>query len=326
MIVMVRGFLYWGKIMRNMKVIAIYPGRFQPMGQHHKMTYEWMVATFGRDNSFIVTSDKVSSPNSPLNYEEKKAVAIAHGVPNDKFVLTKSPYQPKELFQKLQAERGIFAQDVVVVFVVGKKDMSENPRFTIGFKKSGGPTYYQDYENSEVHAPADQHGYLLVAPHINFTLPGDVESSGTNLRHLLSIADPEVFERAMGFYDQALDSAFKEKFVQAILEAKERGELVLGTSDYSEYIDELIQDIMHVKKSLRSRKNRGSRKESSRLQGAVDSLRFIGKKNERQLNANSLDENVVNFVASNNKVKIKNKQKESLTRDEIKSYFDRLKR
>ena len=38
------------------RIIAVYPGRFQPMGRHHKATYDWMVSNFGPENSFIVNT------------------------------------------------------------------------------------------------------------------------------------------------------------------------------------------------------------------------------------------------------------------------------
>ena len=55
------------------RIIAVYPGRFQPMGRHHKATYDWMVGSFGAENSFIVTSDKVVLPDSPFGFEEKSS-------------------------------------------------------------------------------------------------------------------------------------------------------------------------------------------------------------------------------------------------------------
>ena len=82
-------------------VIAVYPGRFQPMGLHHKLTYDWMVSTFGYDNSFITTSSKVEAIKSPLNYDEKLIVAQYHGLTPDKFILCRSPYQPKELIENM---------------------------------------------------------------------------------------------------------------------------------------------------------------------------------------------------------------------------------
>jgi len=55
------------------KVIAVYPGRFQPMGRHHAATFKWLQDKFGKENTYIVTSDKVEMPKSPLNFQEKKA-------------------------------------------------------------------------------------------------------------------------------------------------------------------------------------------------------------------------------------------------------------
>ena len=77
----------------------------------------------------------------------------------------------------------------------------------------------------------------------------------------------------MGFYDERLDAMFKAKFTQgvsidALLEeatkAKVRTPLEMGTNEYNNYIDNLISDIKHVKKSLnsRTRKNERYRKES----------------------------------------------------------------
>ena len=53
-------------------IIVIYPGRFQPMGQHHAATYKKLAAKFGQSNTYIATSDKVKLPKSPLNFKEKR--------------------------------------------------------------------------------------------------------------------------------------------------------------------------------------------------------------------------------------------------------------
>ena len=63
------------------KIIAVYPGRFQPMGRHHKATYDWMVKSFGAANSFIITSDKVCLPDSPFCFDEKARIARAYNIP-----------------------------------------------------------------------------------------------------------------------------------------------------------------------------------------------------------------------------------------------------
>ena len=217
-------------IVNEMPVVAFYVGRFQPMGKHHKMTYDWATNTFGADNVFIVSSDKVDPPKSPLNFLEKQMVATAHGVPSDKFVNERVPYAAatwKNLPQILSS-RGITPDNAVYVYIVGAKDMAEDPRFRVGMKKptkrnpNPGLTYFQMFDETAPLAPGSQHGYLAVAPHMEFALPDGNESSGTNLRAFLANSSPEEFQAAMGFYDQELDALFKSKFVTGISEGQLR--------------------------------------------------------------------------------------------------------
>ena len=56
----------------NKRTIAIYPGRFQPMGRHHYETYKKIAEEYGINDTFIATSDKVKLPKSPLNFSEKE--------------------------------------------------------------------------------------------------------------------------------------------------------------------------------------------------------------------------------------------------------------
>jgi phosphopantetheine adenylyltransferase len=179
------------------KVIAVYPGRFQPMGQHHAKTFEWLQNKFGASNVFIVTSDKVG-PDSPFNFEEKKKIINAHGITN--VVQTRSPYIPKEVLENYDPNT------TAVVFLVGSKDMQENPRFRVGFKKDGSPSYYQHYEEGKNLQSFDNHGYLLVAPHVSLDVPGYGEMSGTQIRNALrdltELSEEEQsqkFKQIMGF-------------------------------------------------------------------------------------------------------------------------------
>ena len=307
-------------------IIAIYPGRFQPMGQHHRLTFEWMQKTFGADNSFIATSSKVAMPKSPLNFDEKLLVMGAHGISANYVIECRSPYQPAEVYQHLLQTRGMDMTSFSVVFIVGQKDMSENPRFKVGYTKKGRPTYYQDFASNKNNLQsADISGYLAVAPHVEFSLPNGQESSGTNLRSFLKSADPSGFEQAMGFYDERIDSLFKFKFESApdqldvmlktLREMKQRNDLVLGTNDYDSYINELIDDIKHVKRSLRARtkSNKHYRKESARLQNAIESLRYLSRRNQRvMLDSNTIKEGI-------------NKSNDKLSRDEVKIFLRNFK-
>ena len=63
-------------------IVAIYPGRFQPMGKHHAEVYKWLSGQFGKSNTYIATSDKVALPKSPLNFREIVQVIRKHGIQN----------------------------------------------------------------------------------------------------------------------------------------------------------------------------------------------------------------------------------------------------
>jgi len=179
------------------RTIAIYPGRFQPMGRHHFQTFQALVSQFGLENTFIATSD-VAGPRSPLSFEEKKVIMMAHGVPESQIVRTRSPYQATEI-------TGQFAPaETSVVFAVGGKDMKESPRFANldGTTKKGEPAYYKTYRSDEELEGLDKHGYMMVAPHVEIDVPGFGEMSGTTLRRALKNASPGEFETIMGWFDQ----------------------------------------------------------------------------------------------------------------------------
>ena len=95
-------------------VIAIYPGRFQPMGPHHVKTYNWLAKKFGKANTFVVTSDKVKLPKSPLSFKEKESMINKHGINN--VVQVRNPYQATELLKDYDPET------TAAVFMVGEKD------------------------------------------------------------------------------------------------------------------------------------------------------------------------------------------------------------
>jgi|10_taG_2_1085330.scaffolds.fasta_scaffold01190_2 hypothetical protein len=176
-------------------IIAVYPGRFQPMGRHHYETYEEIARQYGVENTFVATSDKVSPPKSPLNFEEKKEVMIAHGIPANQIVKVKNPYYARELSDQHNPD------EVEIVYFVGEKDMKENPRFS---KTSGTTKEGYDWR-------------LEVAPHVSFEIPGFGEMCGTSCRAALGDGDQQLFTNIMGFFDENLHNLFKEKFESGTL-------------------------------------------------------------------------------------------------------------
>jgi hypothetical protein len=188
-------------------IIAIYPGRFQPMGKHHYDAYKWLSKKFGADNTYIATSDKVDPPKSPLNFKEKKEVASKYGI-GDKIIQVKNPYKAEEITSKYDSKT------TAVVFMVGQKDMQEDPRFRIGKKKDGGDSYFQKYEPNKPMKPYTEHGYLAVAPHMSYNIDGVGEMSGTNIRKALSNPDltSDQFKDIFGWYDKKIQDMLYSKF------------------------------------------------------------------------------------------------------------------
>ena len=182
-------------------IIAIYPGRFQPFGQHHAAAFKWLQKEFGAANAYIVTSNVIQPPKSPFSFKDKQDIIRHYGFA-DRLVQVKNPYKSEEILSKLNPK------DTAVVFMVGAKDMAEDPRFKIGKKVSGGDSYFQDYKKSKASLQGfDKHGYLVVAPHVHITIPGYGEMSGTTLRKALGAKIPrdkkiKQFEAIFGWYDK----------------------------------------------------------------------------------------------------------------------------
>lgn len=182
-------------------IIALYPGRFQPFGKHHAASFKWLESEFGGANCYIVTSNVTSLPKSPFSFKDKQDIISQYEL-NDRLVQVKHPYKSEEILSKLNPK------DTAVVFMVGQKDMNTNPRFKIGKKVSGGDSYYQNYKKNKSNLKGfNEHGYLIVAPHISIKIPGFGEMSGTTLRKALGAKKPrsqkiEQFKAVFGWYNK----------------------------------------------------------------------------------------------------------------------------
>lgn len=191
-------------------IVAIYPGRFQPFSKHHAEAFEWLISKFGK-NAYIATTNKVDGEKSPLNFEEKKQIIDKFGYgPN--LVQVKNPYDAKEITSKFDSK------NTAVVYMVGKKDMEENPRFSMQPKKDGTAAYLRPYTEDESKLEGiDRHGYLITAPHMSFDIPGVGEMSGTNVRRALTadVSEDEykkLFTGVFGWYDPKIAKMLKDKF------------------------------------------------------------------------------------------------------------------
>jgi hypothetical protein len=192
-------------------VIAVFPGRFQPFSKHHNAAFKWLQSKFGPTATYIATSDVVKPPKSPLNFEDKKQIITKYGFA-DKLVQVKNPYKAEEITSQYDPKT------TAIVFMVGDKDMKEDPRFAMKTKKDGTEGYFKPYKGNENNLKGyDKHGYLVVAPHQSFDIPGIGEMSGTNVRLALSAPTTDEqykknFIGIFGWYDEKIAKMLKEKF------------------------------------------------------------------------------------------------------------------
>ena len=161
---------------KSPKPIAIYPGRFQPMGSHHFKAYQNLVKKFGAKNVYIATSG-VTGPKSPFTFAEKKKIIQAYGIPSNRIIKVRDPYKAVEITSKLP-------ENTPVVFGFGAKDAG---RLTSG-------KYFRDYKEGDDLVGYKENGYITVLPHIALKVGGK-EMSGTSIRAALGSKETEESEK-----------------------------------------------------------------------------------------------------------------------------------
>jgi hypothetical protein len=156
------------------QLVIVYPGRFQPAHKNHAAVYTNIVDTFPQAIVYVSTTNDVK-PDSPFSFDERKIMLEAAGVPEKAIVLCRNPYVANEIKIKHSLP------NTKMLFAVGAKDMDPAaPRFSIGLKKNGEPTYMQlpdanilssitDRDIASL-ATADKHGYVCIAPTLIFNL------------------------------------------------------------------------------------------------------------------------------------------------------------
>jgi len=160
-------------------VVAIYPGRFQPMGAHHAKAFK----SIPFKNKFIATSNKVALPKSPFSFAEKKKIISAYGL-GSSLKQVKNPYKAEEILKRYDPET------TAAIFVVGKKDA----------QRLGGK-FFRPWKGKAEIGYRDG-AYTYIAPHVSMNVAGYGEMSGTTLRTVLG--------------DKNLESSNKKKIFTSI--------------------------------------------------------------------------------------------------------------
>ena len=211
------------------KVIGIYPGRFQPMGRHHAAVYNQLLNSGFLDDVYVVTSNIAKPPKSPFNFEEKKQIAIAHGIPENKIIHVRNPYKAEELLKQFNPKT------TAAVFVVGEKDQQ---------RLKG--DFFRPWEGS-AEVGYEEGAYTTIAPHESIDIPGYGEMSGTSIRDALASGDMELFKQIMG-------SDFNKETAEMILD-KLRVERVERVEIVERVVEEEIVEIIYPENRNLSSKN-----------------------------------------------------------------------
>ena len=174
------------------KVVVIFPGRFQPFHIGHKKLYDLAKSKFPNADFYITTANPTAQQIAqepdryPFTFEEKSKIIQATGVPSDEIVQTSTPYIPKDLLAKYNPETN------KVVFLVGEKDMTEDPRFAFKPLKSGKPSYYQPFQNTEEMVSLKDHGYIYAPSTITFVVNGKTIKSASELRNMFATGEEQI--------------------------------------------------------------------------------------------------------------------------------------
>ena len=188
-------------------IVAIYPGRFQPMGAHHAKTYKWLQSKF--KDAYVATSGKVALPKSPFSFGEKMKIIKSHGITKVKKV--KNPYQATEILSKYDPET------TAAVFMVGKKDQ----------ERLGGK-FFRPWKG-EAEVGYRDGAYTIIAPHVSMNVPGYGEMSGTAIRNALG--------------DKSLDPKQKKKVFKGIFGHMKNYDMIVNRLEsLNEIMEEFCQE------------------------------------------------------------------------------------
>jgi len=201
--------------------------------------------------------------------------------------------------------------------------------YTMGDYQRSSP--HRDLENLRVASDPSHTGNDYDVYFKGLTEPdttGERLSSGTAMRTAAKCGDINAFIAGLPQFvkdNPELLKVYIDEFCPDIKELNEIKRASKGTSEYSTYLEEIMNELQHVKSSYESRKKNGYRyrKEAGHIQNAFAELRRLKRQNDRKmLNAEKINEAInQKGYAANIEVEIENESNSDLTRD----FFRRLK-
>ena len=171
-----------------MKAVVVYGGRFQPFHKGHKSSYDFLVKRFGADSVYVASAEKPPGEKDPFTFEEKKKIAVFHGIPENKFVKIAHVYSKIKIQESIPFD----ANNTVLILAVSLKDRD---RFAPHVDKDG----YSHNKNGEraaiqrlrknPEAVASGEYYVVPTPTLEFNIIGQPVTGATQIRKLYASAN-----------------------------------------------------------------------------------------------------------------------------------------
>jgi len=179
------------------RVVAVMPGGFHPFHPGHKSLYDWAVKTFGKANVYVAATNDTST--RPFPFDVKKKLAAMAGVPEQRFIQVKSPFNAKSYLNLLNG-------DTAIVFVRSQKDKGSQPLPDLK-KKNGELAYLRSYTGKNLES-SEVAGYMAYGPTINFNFSGMQIKSASELRATWpEMSDEDKLKAAQLMYGKGAEAA-----------------------------------------------------------------------------------------------------------------------
>jgi hypothetical protein len=165
-------------------IVAVMPGGFHPFHPGHKSLYDWAVETFGKENVYVAATD--DTKERPFPFDVKKKLAAMAGVPANRFIQVKSPFNALS-YEGLLGDPA----NTALVFIRSEKDQGTHPKPDQVRKSDGNMGYLISYKGKEDLVGADTHGHMTYGPTIDFNFSGMAINSASQLRAAWPEMSPE---------------------------------------------------------------------------------------------------------------------------------------
>lgn len=193
----------------DMDHVVVMAGRFHPFHKGHYEDYKKLESRFGKNNVYVITSDRTQPVEAPFTFAEKRRMMTRlYSIPSSQIVEVENAYNPEEVLEGRDPESTCF------VMAMNESDASE-------LNESEISEYFEPYDPSDLEGFADT-GYVYEIEHEPLRIKEN-EVPDKNVRKVF--ADESVSERAkkaffqevFGAFDGELFELVNEKFTEAPL-------------------------------------------------------------------------------------------------------------